>query len=107
MLIKNVLPHPDDLHDGRPIDAYSTVELTDDELALEHYQSRIRDGLMVVVPVPIDPPTVDAIKTAIDAAPEQEREALKAQLRATEQERDEPRKGVLDATKSAEKETAK
>lgn len=49
MLIKNVLPHSDNLHDGRPIASYDTADITAEELQLEHYQSRLRDGLMVLV----------------------------------------------------------
>jgi hypothetical protein len=52
VLIKNVLSHADDLHDGRPIGPYATAEISDEAAELEHYQSRITDGLMVVVPEP-------------------------------------------------------
>ena len=52
MLVKNVLSHPDDLHDGRPIGPYETVEVSADAAEMPHYQSRFADGLMVVVPAP-------------------------------------------------------
>jgi hypothetical protein len=48
VLIKNVLPHPDDLHDGRAIGAYETAEVSAKDFELEHYQSRLRDGCLVV-----------------------------------------------------------
>jgi hypothetical protein len=100
VLIKNVLPHSDDLHDGRPIDSCETAEITADDFQLEHYQARLRDGLIVVVSENASAPqTVPDIVAAIDAAPESEREALKAQFRAAEEASEHPRVGVLDATK--------
>ena len=105
MLIKNLLPHPDDLHDGRPIDAYETAEVTPEDFQREHYQGRLRDGLLAVVPEDNEPLTVDAIKAAIAAAPEDEREAIKDQYRQAEEASTQPRQGVLDATKPADKET--
>jgi hypothetical protein len=48
VLIKNVLPHPDDLHDGRAIGAYETADVSPKDFELEHYQSRLRDGCLVV-----------------------------------------------------------
>jgi hypothetical protein len=105
VLIKNLLPHPDDLHDGRPIDAYATAEVTPEDFQLEHYQGRLRDGLLAVVPEDNEPPTVDAIKAAIEGASDDEREAVKAQFRQAEEASARPRQGVLDATKPADKET--
>lgn len=51
--VKNVSTHVDDLPDGRPIGAYETAEITDDELASSHAQSRIADGAWLTAP---DPP---------------------------------------------------
>lgn len=48
--IKNVQTHADDLHDGRSLAPYEAAVITDDELALEHYQSRLRDGSILLVP---------------------------------------------------------
>lgn len=48
-----------------------------------------------------EPLTVTDIKAAIDAASDDEREAVKAQFREAEEARSEPRKGVLDATEPA------
>jgi hypothetical protein len=48
-----------------------------------------------------EPMTVTDIKDAIDAASDDEREAVKAQFREAEEARAEPRKGVLDATEPA------
>jgi hypothetical protein len=47
------------------------------------------------------PQSVAGIKAAIEAAPEDEREALKASFRKAEEVREQPRKGVLDATEPA------
>lgn len=100
MLIKNVLPHSDDLHDGRPFDSCETAQITTEDFRLEHYQARLRDGLIVVVSEDAGAPqTVADIVAAIDVAPETEREALKAQFRAAEQASERPRQGVLEATK--------
>jgi hypothetical protein len=100
VLIKNVLSHSDELHDGRPIEAYATAEVSHEDFALEHYQCRIRDGLMVVVE---GSPTasVAQIKAAIADASEEDRERVKAQFRSAEQEREDPRSTVLDITKPA------
>lgn len=105
MLIKNVCPHLDDLHDGRPIESCETAEISAEDFQLEHYQSRLRDGMLLVVEE-AEPLTVTAIVAAIDAAPEAEREAVKASFREAEELREHPRQGVLDATQpSDDKET--
>jgi hypothetical protein len=105
VLIKNVLPHTDDLHDGRPVVAYETAEVSAEDFKLEHYQSRLRDGMLVVVSEDeIKPLSVAEIQAAIEAAPQDEREAVKAQYREAEKTSAHPRKGVLDAT-TPDKET--
>lgn len=106
MLIKNVLSHPDDLHDGRTIDAYATADITPEELALEHYQRRLRDGLLVVAEDEQEPLKVAEVVAAIDAASAEERETVKAQFREAEEASPRPRQGVLDATKPSDKETS-
>lgn len=101
MLIKNVLPHPDDLHDGRPFPPYETAEITPEDFELEHYQARLRDGLIVVVTSHERPQqSVAEIVAAIEAA--ENPETAKAHFRKIEEAGDSPRKGVLDATKPNE-----
>jgi hypothetical protein len=51
--IKNVGLRVDELHDGRPFPRLETRDVTDEQLALPHYQSRIAEGRIVVAP---DPP---------------------------------------------------
>lgn len=103
MLIKNVLSHPDDLHDGRTLAPYDTAVVSDEDFQLEHYQARLREGLIAVV-AETQPQTVDEIRAAINAAPDEKREAVKASFREAEEASEKPRQGVLDATKTSESE---
>jgi hypothetical protein len=105
VLIKNVLSHTDDLHDGRAIGAYETAEISAEDFQLEHYQARLRDGLIAVLDDSAEPLSVADIKAAIDAASDEDREAVKASFREAEERNESPRKGVLDITKSDDKET--
>jgi hypothetical protein len=116
VLIKNVLPHADDLHDGRRILPYDTSAISAKDFQLRHYQSRLRDGAIVVVESQektqsggVALPDVDRVTeiiAAIESAPEAERTELKARFRERENEREKPRKGVLDATEPNPKENA-
>lgn len=47
--VKNVTAHVDTLHDGRPLPAYATADITPEDLELAHYQTRIDDGLLITV----------------------------------------------------------
>jgi hypothetical protein len=105
VLIKNVCPHLDDLHDGRPIETGETAVISADDFQLEHYQSRLRDGLLLVVEDEAEPLNLADIKAAIDAASDEEREGVKATFREIEERSENPRKGVLEATKPSDKET--
>jgi hypothetical protein len=98
VLIRNVSSHPDDLHDGRMLAPFETAEITAEEFKDEHYQARLREGLIVVCPDEPEPTTVKGIIAAIEAAPDELRESEKARFRAAEELRDEQRQGVMDAT---------
>lgn len=101
MLIKNVCPHLDDLHDGRPIETGETAVISAEDFALEHYQSRLRDGLILVVEDDSERLSLVDVKKAIDAASDEERESVKTAFREIEEGSERPRKGVLDATRPA------
>lgn len=107
--IKNVGGHVDDLHDGRPIARFATATVTAEQLDLAHYQTRISDGRILVVPdgdTPVDPLTLDDaaltgwvaehsipdVVAAADGEP-----ARAARLLAVEG--DPPRKGLVDQLK--------
>ncbi len=88
-LVKNVSAHVDDLHTGTPIEAYGTAEINAKDLQLEHYQARIRSGLMLVVPepehqepgLPLDGLSVAELRECASAAGvELPRNAKKAQI---------------------------
>lgn len=60
--IKHVGTHVDDLHDGRPIVPYASTEITTEDLALDHYQTRLAAGSLLLVPdehLPIPEPSVN------------------------------------------------
>lgn len=52
--IKNVSTHVEDLHDGRPIEAYATRRIDVKHIDDDHYVQRIADGVFLRVD---DPPT--------------------------------------------------
>jgi hypothetical protein len=72
--IKNISAHVDCLHDGRPLPAYATAEISDEEIAERHYQTRIADGLLIVVspedavepPAPESPALADLKRDELD-----------------------------------------
>jgi hypothetical protein len=66
--IKNVVGHPDDLHDGRPIASFATAEISTEELALDHYQTRLDDGSFVVAEDAKQPPAQASLPPALSTS---------------------------------------
>lgn len=58
--IKHVGNHTDQLHDGRPLPREATRTITTEDLALDHYQSRLADHTLILID---DAPTAEP-KTA-------------------------------------------
>lgn len=75
--IKHVGNHTDQLHDGRPIPPEAVRTITDEDLALDHYQGRLGDKTLILVdpPAPTGEPvdgyddmTVDEVTALLDVA---------------------------------------
>lgn len=84
--IKHVGNHPDQLHDGRPFPPGETRTITEDDLALDHYQGRLADRTFLLVdpPAPTEEPVdgydhmpVDEVTALLDVATPAHYEAIK------------------------------
>ncbi|MCU1676109.1 MAG: hypothetical protein JWM93_867 [Frankiales bacterium] len=89
--IKHVGNHTDQLHDGRPIPPEAVRTITNEELALPHYQDRIAASTLIVTDdhtpptIPVDgydDLLVDDILQLLDVATPEHFAAIKAYEKA-------------------------
>jgi hypothetical protein len=83
VLIKNITAHLDVLHDGRPLPAYAIGTIDDEDSQLPHYQTRLADGLIVVVPPEFVTEPAPKAKPEEPETPEEPEPVQKAPSRRT------------------------